>query len=167
MGVGKTATGRALAEILGWDFLDLDEEIEQAAQKPIPRIFGDEGEDRFRDLESQELRKVLGRNRVVVATGGGVLLREENRKRLEGRIVVNLDASPEECARRLRNSSTERPLLAGPDPEEAARRVYEARRHVYGWVRSRVDTEGKTPAEVASEIAARFVGCSAEGGKRV
>jgi shikimate kinase len=158
MGTGKSATGRVLAALLGWEFLDLDEEVERAAGKPVSRIFAEEGEARFRDLEAAALARALTRPRVVLATGGGVLLREENRRRLSGRLVVNLEAGPEECLRRVRASTTVRPLLAGPDPEAESRRLWEARRELYDAVPRRVDTQGKTPDEVAREIHQRFLG---------
>ncbi|MBI5017420.1 MAG: shikimate kinase [Deltaproteobacteria bacterium] len=153
MGAGKTATGRALSDLLGWDFVDLDEEVEAAAGKSIPAIFAEDGEARFRDLESEALAGVLVRRRTVVATGGGVLVRGENRKLLEGRRVYYLHVSPGECLRRLRASPVSRPLLAGPDPEAAATRIYQGRRALYESVGRRVETEGRTPEEVAAGIA--------------
>ncbi|MEW6488955.1 MAG: shikimate kinase [Thermodesulfobacteriota bacterium] len=158
MGTGKSATGRLLARELGWDFLDLDEEVERAAGKSVARVFAEEGEARFREREAQALCRALTRTRLVIATGGGVLGREENRRSLAGRIVVNLDASAEECLRRVRRSPVERPLLSGPDPEAAARRLWEERRPLYAAVPRRVDTTGKTPGEVAREIRERFLG---------
>jgi shikimate kinase len=158
MGSGKSATGRELAALLGWEFLDLDDEVERAAGKTVPRIFAEDGEDRFRELESEALASVLGRRAVVVATGGGVLLRKENRRLLADRLVVNLDASTAECVRRVRGSRTERPLLQVPDPEGRARELRASRHHLYGGVARQVDTEGKTPAAVAREIRQRFLG---------
>jgi shikimate kinase len=157
MGTGKSATGRLLARELGWNFLDLDEEVERAAGKSVARIFAEEGEARFRERETQALARALTRNRVVIATGGGVLGREENRRSLAGRIVVNLDATPEECLRRVRGSPLERPLLAGPDPRAAAQRLWEERRPLYEAIPRHVDTTGKSPREVAREIRKRFL----------
>lgn len=158
MGTGKTAAGRLLAEQLGWEFLDLDEDVEEVAGRSVARIFREEGESRFRDLEAEALARALQRTRIVIATGGGVLLREENRRRLAGRLVVNLEASPEECVRRVRGSATERPLLSGSSPEAAARGLWEERQTLYGAVPRRVDTEGKSAAEVAGEIRRRYLG---------
>lgn len=157
MGVGKSATGRALARLLRWDFVDLDEEIEAAAGKPVERIFEEDGEQRFRDLESAALLAAVTKRDVVVATGGGVLLRSENRQLLEGRLVINLDAPVAVCVERVRQSSARRPLLEGSDPEGAARGLWSARSGLYGAVARRVDTQGKTPEEVAREIRERFL----------
>jgi shikimate kinase len=133
--------------------VDLDTEIETRAGKSVARIFAEEGEARFRELESQVLMQTLGRNRVVLATGGGVLLREENRGALSGRRVFHLHASPEECLRRVLKSRTKRPLLDVPDPREAVYRIYAERGPIYESVGKRVDTEGLSPGEVANEIA--------------
>lgn len=152
MGAGKTAVGRLLAAQLDWDFVDLDEEIETADGRSIPSIFAQEGEAHFRSLESDVLARVLQRHRTVVATGGGAIMREANRRLLEGRQVYYLHATAAECIRRLRTSSTPRPLLSGPDPEAAAARIYEARSALYDSVGRRIDTEAKTPEEVAREI---------------
>jgi shikimate kinase len=164
MGAGKSATGRALADLLRWDFVDLDDEIEAAAGKSISALFAEDGEPHFRKLEGDVLARVLRRPRVVVATGGGVVVGEENRRLLEGRCVYYLHASPAECVRRLHASATPRPLLAGPDPEAAAARIYEERRGFYEAVGRRVETEGKTPEEVAREIAGDLMAQAGPGG---
>ena len=153
MGAGKSSTGRALADLLGWGFADLDEEIEGDAGKTVERIFAEDGEARFRELETEALERVLGRRRVVVAAGGGVLLRERNRFLLAGRKVFYLHASPEECLRRVRGSPVRRPLLEVADPSGAAERIYRERAHLYEATGRRVETEGRTAEEVAGAIA--------------
>ncbi len=155
-GVGKSAVGRALARRLGWGFLDLDEAVEAAAGRPIPRIFSEEGEEAFRDMETRALEQALRAERLVVAAGGGVLVRRRNRELLEGCIVVNLGAPLPVCLERLRRSPAERPLLQGEDPEGAAARLYEARAPLYRAVPRQVDTRGRSPDEVAEEILRRF-----------
>lgn len=159
MGVGKSATGRALARRLDWRFVDLDEVVEGVAGKSVAQIFAEDGEEHFRGLEAAALARVLDLDRAVIATGGGVLGREENRKRLAGRLVVHLHAPLAECLRRARGSGTARPLLAAGD--EAVERLYEARRPGYREMGYEVETLGKGPEAVAEEIAARFLG---EGG---
>lgn len=158
MGVGKSATGRALAGLLGWEFLDLDLEVEEVAGRSIAELFAEHGEEHFRALESEALARALERRRVVIATGGGILLREANRRRLEGRRVFYLHASPTEILRRLRGSSSRRPLLAGGDPEARVRSLYAEREALYASVGERVDTEGRTTEEVARDIARLILG---------
>ena len=78
-GTGKTTLARLLARQLVWEWVDADVEIELRAGKSIASIFVDDGEPKFRDLEGQVIVELAGRDRLVIATGGGVVLREENR----------------------------------------------------------------------------------------
>ena len=78
-GTGKTNSGRQAAALLGWEFLEMDYEIEEEVGKKIPQIFEDEGEQRFREIETGVLRRVARRAGIVVSTGGGVPTVEENR----------------------------------------------------------------------------------------
>lgn len=155
MGAGKSSVARKIAQKLSWTALDLDDFITKRHGKSIPDIFKSEGEEGFRRMETKALREVLGMNKVVIATGGGVLTREANRKLLEGKLVVNLGASFEELARRVRSSRTERPLAAGPVEEFKKR--FDERKPLYDAVERQVDTEGKTAAEIADEIVSRFI----------
>src|SRR4051794_29806721 len=79
-GTGKTSIGRDLALRLGYEFVDADHEIEQEAGKTIAQIFADEGEPAFRNLEERTVGSVARKHRIVVALGGGTVLREENRR---------------------------------------------------------------------------------------
>lgn len=156
MGVGKTASGRELARRLGWDFVDLDQAVEESAGLSIPVIFAQRGEECFRRLESEALEQTLQRGRVVIATGGGVVLGEKNRKLLAGSRVFYLYAPAQECLRRLRKSSTPRPLLAGPNPEQRVFSIFAEREPLYETLGERVDTRGLTTAEVATAILERL-----------
>jgi len=91
-GSGKSSAGRALAEMLGLPFVDLDDEIERAAGRSIPEIFQEQGEPRFRELEREALERAASGPRCVVACGGGVPLREDNRALMRSTgTVVALD----------------------------------------------------------------------------
>ena len=95
-GCGKSTVGRELAARLGWTFLDADSVLEAVADKSITTIFATEGETAFRDLESTVLRDLATKPKHVIATGGGVVLRAENRERLMASgFVAWLDATPE------------------------------------------------------------------------
>lgn len=115
MGVGKTTIGRLVAKKLKKQFVDLDDEIETRAGASIPWIFDVEGEEGFRRRETELLREYAQCRDMVVSTGGGVVLREENRQLLKTTgLVIYLDASPEQLhARTLKDKK--RPLLQVPD----------------------------------------------------
>ena len=112
MGSGKSTVGPILANVLGYAFVDLDEVISVQAGKPIPRIFAEEGEAAFRALEASALRETAGRERLVVALGGGALAAEDNlRWTLDHGIIVYLRVSLDQLIRRLRRGRAVRPLL--------------------------------------------------------
>jgi shikimate kinase len=102
-GAGKSSVGRLLAERLDWALLDVDALIETTAGRSIPQIFADEGEPGFRDREAEALRLALSLGERVIATGGGAVLRPENRRLLRDEaLVVWLDAPTEVLIARLR-----------------------------------------------------------------
>jgi len=157
---GKSETARALAERLGWDWVDADTEIEARAGKSIAQIFIDDGEQAFRDAESRVVAELAVRDRTVLALGGGAVLREENRRALADRgPVVWLTASPETLWRRIQAdpaTGSRRPNLtiAGGITEIIA--TLDARRPIYRQCADvEVDTEERTPAEVADAILAQ------------
>jgi shikimate kinase len=123
MGAGKTSLARRAARRLGRRPVDLDHEIERVAGRSIPEVFADEGEPGFRDRETAALRVVLaGDEPLVVATGGGAVVRPENRSIMRERgLVVWLRARPETLAARVGDGAG-RPLLAG-DPRTALERI--------------------------------------------
>lgn len=151
MGTGKSTVSRLLSEQLGWDRLDTDDEIEQRAGKTIPQIFAEDGEDAFRDLESRVLEDALAGGGKVVATGGGAVLRESNRRAmLRGGWVVALTADKASLIRRVTSASAagSRPLLAG-DAAARVEHLLQTRRHAYDFAHATVDTTHRSPAEVA------------------
>src|ERR1700758_3868810 len=118
MGAGKTSVGSILAKKLGLDFRDLDKLIQKELEMTIPEIFSRFGEEFFRDVESKALQSVVQRGRQVVATGGGVVLREENWEvmKKEG-ITIYLKAPAEVLWSRIKYN-TSRPLLQVENPSE-------------------------------------------------
>ena len=116
MGAGKTTVGRQLARRLGRPFYDSDHEIVERTGVPIPTIFEIEGEDGFRRREAQTIRELTEDDGLVLATGGGVVLRAENRERLHDTgWVVYLNVPPVLLYERTRNDRN-RPLLQVADP---------------------------------------------------
>jgi shikimate kinase len=154
MGSGKSAVGSILAARLGWRFIDTDREIEAAAGASVAQIFAREGEPRFRERERAALCALPGA-RAVVALGGGAVVDARNREVLAQKgTLVWLDASPEALAARTASDSS-RPLLAGLDREGRIARLRElsvARRPAYASAALRIDTDGRTPREVADQI---------------
>lgn len=130
MGAGKTTIGRALARELGRDFVDLDHEIVRRSGVAIPTIFDIEGEEGFRRREMQALSDVIKHSNVVLATGGGAVLREENRALLQQGTIIYLRASVDELFARVAKDST-RPLLQTENPREKIAQLLEERRHIY------------------------------------
>ena len=111
MGCGKTATGRALAKELNYRFIDTDNLIEQQNGMTVANIFAQKSEAFFRQQETDLLKQLHGADNSVIATGGGIVLSEENRVLLKNLgTVVYLKAAPEELYKRLNNDNT-RPLL--------------------------------------------------------
>lgn len=156
-GTGKSTVARLLAERLGWPWFDADAEIEQRAGKSIAAIFADDGESAFRDWESQVVAELAGRDRAVLALGGGAVVREANRTAI-GRLgrVVWLTASPEVLWRRITAdglTAKRRPNLTSGGGINEIIATLDARRDVYRQcAQLEVDTEGRTPAEVADAI---------------
>jgi shikimate kinase len=130
-GSGKSTVGRHLSRALGWRFIDSDAEIERHIGGSIRAFFEQQGEDAFRDLEQATLAELARSDAAVLATGGGSVLREANRKALRaGGKVVYLRSSPEELFRRLRHDR-QRPLLQVADPHKRLRELFQQRDPLY------------------------------------
>ena len=152
MGSGKTSTGRPLAKRLGYGFVDADAVIEQVAGCTIPEIFERDGEAGFRSIESQVLNAISQRHSLVVATGGGVVSKPENWGQLHSGIVVWLDVNRAQLIERLRDDSTQRPLLQQPNPEAALDNLLQERRPLYGEADLTVVIKDESPDAVADGI---------------
>lgn len=156
-GSGKSQVAPVVAQKLGWRVIDTDKRVEQAAGKPIPDIFRDEGEERFRQLESEAIREACQQERAVISVGGGAILRAENRRLMaQGGFIVCLEARPEAILQRLRENAVEdlldRPLLAGPDPLARVQELKGQRQPFYALADWTVHSDSLTPEEVAQEV---------------
>jgi len=130
-GGGKSSVGRQLARVLRLRFVDADTAIERRIGVPIRAFFEREGEAAFRDIEQDALAAILDETGLVVATGGGVVLRESNRRVLrQNSTVVYLRSTPEELFRRVRHDRR-RPLLQVADPLRKLRELYHERDPLY------------------------------------
>jgi shikimate kinase len=156
MGSGKTTIGRILARKLGWEFVDLDRTITRDAGRGIPEIFERFGEEHFRDLEHRALLAALdGAPQRVVACGGGIVVRPENRERLKEVATVFLWEDPGVLYSRTRGGG--RPLRAASREEFEHR--YAQRLPFYEEVADlEVPVQIRPPEEVAEEIARWLLG---------
>lgn len=131
MGAGKTSVGKQLAKILNFDFYDSDQVIEEQSGANIPWIFDVEGEAGFRKREERTIDQLTLQKDIVLATGGGVVLSAENRRRLATRgFVVYLNVSVEEQIRRTYRSRN-RPLILNKNAREIFERLKKDREHLY------------------------------------
>lgn len=153
MGAGKTTVGQELARLGGFRLVDLDALIEERAGRSIPEIFARQGEETFRDLESEALRTLAGARRTVVATGGGIVGREENwtMMRRLGKVIY-LRVRPQTLRARL-GAGEGRPLARRPGGWTETARLLERRIPLYEQADLIVDNEkGGSPREVARLI---------------
>ncbi|MGB5835169.1 MAG: shikimate kinase AroK [Thiohalocapsa sp.] len=157
MGAGKSTIGRQLAQSLGYDFQDSDQEIQRRTGVDIATIFEYEGEDGFRNRERQVIEDLAAEENIVLATGGGVVLMPENRQQLAARgLVIYLHCSPEQQhARTARDRN--RPLLDTADPQQTLRDLMAEREPIYRQVADMVvSTERRGTSSVVKEIRRRL-----------
>ncbi len=152
MGTGKTSAGRLLATRLGKAFIDIDRKIESECGASIAELFADKGETFFRDKERDVISRVSRLRNAVIATGGGVVMNEENMLNLrESGVIISLVASISTILERTgrRNS---RPLLNRPDRENYTTQLYSQRCELYKKADLIVDTSDISPNQVVDII---------------
>jgi shikimate kinase/3-dehydroquinate synthase len=157
MGAGKSTVARIVARRTGAQLVDIDEQIEETAGRPVHAIFADEGENGFRAREAEAIAGLLDHAKnVVISVGGGAVTHERTRRALLRRaVVVTLEADARTLVDRATQQGIEtRPLLAGDDPVASMKAVLDARAVAYAEAHARVDTTKKTPDEVAREVIA-------------
>ena len=134
MGSGKSTAGRKLAASMGWQFIDLDRKIEEVAQKTIPRIFSEDGEEQFRKIESEVLKSLINKDNTIVSTGGGTPCHGDNMDHmLKTGLTVYLKMTPGQLASRLLNSTGERPLLKNVPDDKLPAFIGEKLSHREQW----------------------------------
>lgn len=158
-GTGKTTVGRCLAARLGCRAVDADEWLEHKAGRSIAEIFATGGEAAFRDLESEVVVELAGLDRAVVSLGGGAVMREQNRRAIVGRgKTVWLRANLDTIVARISADSTtaeRRPNLTAAGGYDEVAALLASRSPVYRECADlAVDTEGKTPEQIADEVVA-------------
>ena len=157
MGSGKTSTGRILAKEMGYDFIDTDEAIVESTGVSIAYIFDVEGEAGFRKREHKELMKFLGNDKMVIATGGGIITYDKSRVILQDqKKVVYLKTSIEKQIERA-TVSDNRPLLIDTDPASKLQELMLTREPLYEEISDiKIDTNERRPSEIALEIIDRL-----------
>ncbi|WP_173916162.1 shikimate kinase [Halobacillus sp. Marseille-Q1614] len=148
MGSGKSTVASLLSKKLNYEYIEMDQEIERKEGMEIPQIFKNYGEDYFRNAETDLLKSIRGK--VIVSTGGGVILSKENRDWLIDQTVIFLDASFDTIDERLKEDTT-RPLWSGQKEENKQR--YQDRLPLYQSAATHtIKVDKKEPEEIAEEI---------------
>lgn len=157
MGAGKSTIGRYLAELLGKEFIDSDHEIERRTGASVPLIFEIEGEEGFRRREAAVIEELTGRDGIVLATGGGVVLADRNRELLKSRgTVVYLQAPIDTLVART-HRDRHRPLLRQGDRRTTFEEIMRVREPLYrATAHIVVTTDHRAPPVIAQEVAAQI-----------
>lgn len=161
-GAGKSTVGRRVATVLHWEFVDTDDLLAERAGMPVGQALAEYGEERFRQLESETLREAASRERVVVATGGGVVISETNRALLREQglavyLQVDVETAWERIQEHLKSAGEHayRPLVAGPAGQERLRGLLATRAAWYEQAPVHLSTAALTPEQAANQIVVR------------
>ena len=154
MATGKTSAGRAVAARLGRAFVDMDEMLADRLGMSIPDVFRLKGETFFREQEAALCQELAGQKELVIATGGGALVRPENRQALAGTgLLICLQCEPSEVLRRV-GSAQDRPMLHSPDLKGRVEGLLAQRQPAYAAISHRIDTTHLTVEQVTEDILA-------------
>lgn len=162
MATGKSEVGREIARLLKMEFADTDDLIEEKVEMKISEIFAKKGEKYFRDVESEIAVAAGGYDNYVIATGGGIVLRQKNIDQLKknGKII-NLKSSVEKILERISENSA-RPLMDVPNKKFEIEKLLAERKPFYEKCDFFVDTTATTPVEAANEIIKKLKGINHE-----
>ena len=152
MGCGKSQTGLKLAELLQYKYIDLDSLIEKLAKKSINQFFNDDGEDNFRELETNCLKETIKIPSLVIATGGGIVTKKENWGILRQGIIVWIDLDRDIALKRLKNEIDQRPLLQGKNLNDLYISILQSRENLYSQADLRIEIKEENIEEVAMKI---------------
>jgi shikimate kinase len=157
MGTGKSTIGAQLGRSIGWTFVDSDKIVESRAGKPIPRIFAEDGEEHFREIEDEVMRESLGRTGIVLASGGGWPCRPGRMELIDGdTLAIWLRADPRRILARVKRGRVVRPLLKVEEPLRRIRELLGEREPYYRRALWWVDTGIRSPAEVVRLVSDRL-----------
>lgn len=152
MGSGKSTVGRKLASALKWDWIDLDRVIEQRAGKSISKIFEEQGEEVFRELETLALFEIEPKDALVLSVGGGAPVNEKNFERLKKLgTIVYLRASHRTLLRRVSAKAAKRPLITTDTAEKLAQ-LLDSREKTYLQADAVIQVDGQTPKEIVQKL---------------
>src|SRR5579885_3614121 len=164
-GAGKTTVGRQVARLLGWRFVDTDELIAERMGQPASQVLSGYGEARFRQLETEALASAGEQEEVVIATGGGAVIAEGNRRLMRQRgLTIYLRTSVEVAWQRLAEQidqageAARRPLLGDGNGQQKLAELYRARQPWYEEARLQITTDAQTPERVARQVVAGAIG---------
>ena len=152
MACGKSQTGPKLAELLMYKYIDLDKLIEKIAKKTINELFQEDGEEEFRELETNCLKETIKIPSLVISTGGGIVTKTENWGVLRQGIIIWLDTNQEIALERLRNDIANRPLLHGKDLTKIYESILQSRKNLYSQADLRVEIDNENVEEVANKV---------------
>tara|TARA_Y100000766_G_scaffold265158_1_gene258515 strand:- start:230 stop:787 length:558 start_codon:yes stop_codon:yes gene_type:complete len=152
MACGKSKTGPKLSELLRYKYVDLDKLIETIVKKKIYQMFEDDGEEEFRELETNCLKETIKIPSLVVSTGGGIVTKAENWGVLRQGIIIWIDTKPEVAIERLKKNIDSRPLLQGEDLNNLYMRIFQSRKNLYSQADLRVEVDNENIHEVATKI---------------
>ena len=151
MGAGKTTVGIELAKKLSYKLIDTDQSIENDQSRKIKNIFSEDGEPFFRNLETLKLKELINEENAIISTGGGIILKDENRSILNDLFTIYLKADYENIFNRIKQD-TSRPLLLTDDPYNTAKDIFKSRQSIYESFKVHVCTDNMSPQQVVDEI---------------
>ena len=151
MGAGKTTVGIELAKKLSYKLIDTDQSIENDQSRKIKNIFSEDGEPFFRNLETLKLKELINEENAIISTGGGIILKDENRSILNDLFTIYLKADFENIFNRIKQD-TSRPLVLTDDPYNTAKDIFKSRQSIYESFKVHVCTDNMSPQQVVDEI---------------